>query len=131
MIGRAINARLKADTAVNAIVAGRIYPHMAAGVYPAVVYSEDTAEYPRHYTGSDGFTRTTVEVGCLARSYGAAIDLANAVRASLDGKAGTWGGVTVQGCFVQDETDDIIRDPAVAENKFYLRQQSYLVIYRQ
>jgi hypothetical protein len=131
MIGKAIHARLTSDPAVSAIIAGRVFPHMATGTYPAVVYAEDTAEYPRHYTGSDGYTRTTAEIGCLARSYGAAIDLAAAVRAALDNKAGTWGGIDVQGCFLQDETDDIIRDPNVAENRYYLRQQSYLVVYRQ
>lgn len=134
MIGKAIHWKLTNDPAVSEVIGGRVYPQIIPQrkpgdpeQYPAVLYSLDTSEPGYTYSGRADLTSTTVDVGSIASTYGAAVDLSAKVAAALDGK-GNWGGVEVEGVFLQDETDDLFK--AGPDVSYYLRQQSYLILHR-
>lgn len=128
-IGKAIFAQLAATPAVNNIVAGRIYAAIApevGKVYPQIVYGGDASERERDYAGDDALTSQSVRIEILVTSnYADADTLANAVRAALDDQTGTWGGIVVQGAFLEDqsETTEANDDDGEASVVYVFEQQ--------
>ena len=129
IIGKAIYAALSGNSAVNAIVSGRIYPAIGPEVgkdFPEIVYGGDAEAQEQEYAGPDALTSQSVRIECHALTYAAADALANAVRVVLDGQSGTWGGIVVQGAFLDDASEATeANDDAGQESVIYVFEQQY------
>lgn len=139
--GKAINARLRgqadaapdaAGAAVNAAVAGRIRPLRADGAdgFPRVLYHVAGTERDKTYAGGSGMVSRQLTVYVEAMKYGDAEQVANLVRAALDDKQGTWGGVEVLGVFLEDESEDEDTDEEAGVT-VHTREQTYLIWTRE
>ncbi len=86
-----LKAHLVADGAVNADVAGRIYPLKLPQepTYPAITYEVVGDTRHRDLSGPGDRERPHFRVHCWAATYAAALDLAADVRTALDGFKGT------------------------------------------
>jgi hypothetical protein len=90
VIEQVIQARLSTSAPVAAIVGTRIHFAQRPQRYPlpAIVIQRGSAQRPHHFKGAAGTVRGFVRVTCLASTYLAARELADAVRNRLDGFAG-------------------------------------------
>jgi hypothetical protein len=127
----AIYAKLSGDSGVTAITT-RIRPLQSdqADAVPRVVYDAPDGERPRHYRGSTGQTKATVTIAAIAATYAGSIALAKAVRDCLDNGRGTWGGVTVQGCFFNTDSMSDSRESAGdtgPDNPAYIREAAFTI----
>lgn len=107
----ALKAKLDAASAVNAIVAGRIYPLQAAQTetLPLIVYDLDTEH--EHILENSYRNNGTLTADCYAANYDDALALAYAVRSALNVYAETWGGgsgVVVHHCTIRRTTASAI-----------------------
>lgn len=115
----AIFAKLSATSAVTALVGTNIEPQVAkqTDTYPCVTFTEEGIEYAGQHSGSAGIATSKLSIDCEAATYTQAVAVASAVRAALNFQKGTWGGVVVQGSFVDDESEDY--EFIDNENTFY------------
>ena len=97
---------LKADEAVKALVADRVYPVMAPEDVdaPYIVYRRMGTARAETMAGA-GTPDPRFRLKCWANDYEQAIQLADAVRARMDGKPGDWGDIHVQRVKLEDESD--------------------------
>lgn len=99
-----------ASTAVNQYTGTRIHyaqvPQSSA--YPHIWYriTSDTEE--RTMDGAGGLHEAYFDIECAATTPGAAQTLADAIKARLDGYAGTMGGASAKAVFLRDKDDDYI-----------------------
>jgi hypothetical protein len=82
-----IDARLRATTAVTALVGSRIYPSRLPYVapMPAITYQLISAVRMQGLRGPTGLADPRVQVNCWADTYTGAKVLAREVRRALDG----------------------------------------------
>jgi hypothetical protein len=114
----ALVAFLKADSATNALIAGRIYPSampqqkVSSKSVPCIVYHristprEMAHDGPRGGGSLAGCAQPRFQLDLYALESAKASQLAEAVRLALDGFSGSMGGsggVEVQAVFVEDE----------------------------
>jgi hypothetical protein len=93
-----------------ALLATRVYPLGNVPDPPTLPYVEyDVADsdFPRTYTGDSNQGNVLIDVACVGETYAAAVELARAVRNDLDNQRGTWGGVVVQGAFVDGTGEQV------------------------
>ncbi len=115
-----------ADSAVATLIANRMYPVVApaedqGGTAPYIVYRRlGTARLGT--MGGPGSAKVRFRLTCWAVTYDGATALADAVRARLDGQSGAWGGLTVQHCTVEDESDAFEPSPELLDRQFLGRQ---------
>lgn len=106
MTGKAIYAILSTAVPVTGIVSTRIYPDMATqdATYPFVVYTITGILPSNTKDHASQMDEVTASVICYADSYNSVQDLAEKVRAALDGKTrGTYGGVSLQSIRITDQ----------------------------
>ena len=103
MIEADLVARLKASSAVTAIAGQRIYPAPAPEVatLPCVTWQQITDRPTRVAQGVTNFRQTRFQINAWSESALVAINLAAAVRASID----TWYSSVVQVAMTDDVTD--------------------------
>lgn len=103
----ALRTRLAADATVAALVAARIYRNLAPQGAAAPYLVGQMISAPRVATldGPTGLVTARVQWGAWATTPAAAEAAIDAVRASLDGFAGTIAGTVVQGCTAADQFD--------------------------
>lgn len=112
MIGKAIHALLTADSDVTDIVGSgdnaRIFPvAIAQGeVKPAIVYRTVRKDPFDTKSGVSDTDRDEVEIIAVSEKYGDVDDLSEKIRAAVDGKRGTYGGVPVNETYFIDWEDD-------------------------
>jgi hypothetical protein len=110
--GKAIYGRLSGVAGVTALVGSgtncRIYPGLAPleAAAPYVVYMQMACTPEVTHDGYSGLADVTVQVTCVDDNADDAADLAEQIRIALHCQSGTWGGVTVQTCFLQSELQD-------------------------
>lgn len=137
-LGKALIFKLTTDPAVTAICKTRIQPQQAVQLtaYPQVVYSSETNDIDRSFSGRSGVCKDRVKLACMGRSDADAIRLAKAVFNSLDdadsrsSPGGTWDGTVVQGCFHKDEsasTQSI--GEAGQETTIYVRELEFDIVW--
>lgn len=109
--GLAVVAMLESSKRVTDIVGSQIFP-----VYidrevtaPYIVYRRSSLESEQVKTGRPADC-AMIDIWCYAPTYGAGIEMAEAVREALDGRAGTAGGIRVRRCLLTDASEDAI-DP--------------------
>jgi hypothetical protein len=127
MIERALASFLQADTSLQLIATGGVYPQQApqgAG-YPRVEMTRVDTARGHHMQGPDGLPAARVQVDCWAREYRQAKYLAQAVRRAqggdpdgprLDGYRGTMGDFRVAACLCVDERDSFEEPQSGGEN---------------
>jgi hypothetical protein len=132
----ALFAQLSNDGAVGDLVgssnAARIFPKISpqalAGSYPQIVYEITDSDQARHYTGSGGLYSFNGTLFCIADSYAGVIALADAMRAALDNRNGTWGGVAVQGCFIDEGNEGVEETGDQGEQRIlYVKELRFLL----
>ena len=110
VIEEALYAFLAATAGVTALVSTRIYPQVIPqdAVLPAIAYQRISGPRVHSQSGASGLAYPRFQFTCQAATYSAARQVANAVRAALDGYRGTMGGaggVSVGAAFVANEID--------------------------
>ena len=108
-VGAAIYELLKNDSAVNALVSGRIFPELAVegDAAPYIVYSI-VSNTPVDTKDSAPVDEAALEIFSVASTYAVANDLADKVRAALDRKSQiVVGTVTVQSIHYTNEVVEV------------------------
>jgi hypothetical protein len=107
----ALRSYVLADVAIAAAVGVRMYPRRLpqGPTLPALVYQRVDTRRLHDFDGPDGLPRARVQIAAWASNVAGAWELANAVRARLDGYRGAWGDVTIGSCLCVGERD--IDDP--------------------
>lgn len=90
-----------------AYLGGRVYPkHLPENTpYPAIAYHRISTPREHSHDGPSGLAHPRFQFDLYARTYAGISELAEGVRASLDGYKGLLGGVDVQGVFLEDDDD--------------------------
>jgi hypothetical protein len=126
-VGLAIHPLLTGDSAVNALVSGRVYPELApeGASMPYLVYSV-VSNSPSDAKDGTPVDEAQVELFSVAATYGAANDLADKVRAALDRQSTTVsvaeGNITVQSIHYTNEVTEVS-----ADRKTYVSIQDYTI----
>jgi hypothetical protein len=97
-------ARLKVNPA---IAGGRIFPRLPQNpTFPLVRYQLINVSRTNDITGANvGPSQFTVQIDCMARSYGDSKTLAESVFDRLNGYNGTWGADICRFCTIDTEND--------------------------
>lgn len=108
-VGKAIYNILTNDATVNGIVGTNIYPEIAPPNIdvPYIVYSVLSNSPSDSKEDGGAVDVSNIEVYNFQSTYNNAIDLGVAVRAALDRKNGTYGGVKLQSIQYANEQMDV------------------------
>jgi hypothetical protein len=114
----AIRSLLVADSPVNTLVSGRVYPYMKqqGAEFPSLIYTLDSTQPQQGIGGHLDLTRTQLTVFSVATSYTVAKDLAAKVRTALNGYSGTEESVVIKS-LVHDNDTASIEDSQVAGDR--------------
>ena len=106
MIGKAITNILTSDAALTVLVGNKIYPIVIAldTALPAVVYAVDSIE-PVYTKDGWAYDTCTFKVTSYAKDYAGVQDVAEAVRAALELKSGTFAGSTVSKIYMTGQEE--------------------------
>lgn len=101
---------LLAAPAVAMLVGRKVYAVMApqSATYPFIVYRRTSIDREQTFSAPMGVPRVSVEYQVFAGSYEAAREVADAVRAALDGYGGSALGCTVSQTSLEAEADDFV-----------------------
>lgn len=132
-----LRAYLLADGSISTMVGGtRVYPvRLPQGVIePSIVYQRISALGDHHMQGASGLTRPRMQISCWAQTADLATQLANLVKARIDGYRGSmlWGenspaeAIVVQGIFFDSERD--LYDEAL---KLHALSRDYLIWFEE
>lgn len=104
-IATILKAALAADTAINALVSGRIYPVQLpqSVTYPAISYQRISS------TGTNGNTamrESRYQISCWAETYLGGLTLAAAVKALAEGYTNTASTPGIKMTQIVNELDD-------------------------
>ncbi len=109
IVGKAIYNILSNTTAVTDIVSTKIYPEIAPQneSQPYIVYSVVSNNPTDTKEDNGNVDEASIEVYCFNTKYTTAIDLGVAVRAALERRNGTFGGVKIQSINYTNEQMDV------------------------
>ena len=133
-IGAAVAGQLQATDAVTRIIANRLYPEnvrIADKVYPLCVYHVENDSSLMANDGPTGLKSANIIIAALDVTYRGAGMVADVIEDALDGARGVWSGVTIQGCFLEDDgaRDDVVTDSSTQEILYYSKELTFLVWY--
>jgi len=130
-IEKAIRSVLVADTDVNDLVSGRIYPYMRqqGQDFPAIVYTLDSTEPAHGLGGSLSLTRASLAVEQWADVYSDAKELANKVKDALDGYTGTSEGVVIKSCYHDNDSGNVDISPIGMDRGMSSIDSEYVIWY--
>jgi hypothetical protein len=110
--GKAIYGKLTTTPEVTAILADAggvpgVFPSKAVqfSAFPLIAYGITQGTNDVAFDASQGLSSHNMTVACVGETYDSAEALGDAAVAALNGGSGTWGGQTVQGCFVESVAD--------------------------
>lgn len=103
-------ARMNAAPALTALVASRIHANVRpqGGERPAVILRVISDVTDHAMSGPTNYRQTRVQAECYAATYASAQAVRTAMRAALDGWAGTQGSTQFHGIFAEGERDDFL-----------------------
>ena len=109
IVGKAIYNILTTDDDVSDIVVQKVYPEIAPQNIPQpyIVYSVVSNSPTDTKEDNGNVDEASIEVYCFDTTYAKAIDLGVAVRAALERKNGTFGGVAIQSINYLNEQMDV------------------------
>jgi len=110
LIEQALHDALLADATVTGLVGERVYYGKAKQdtVSPYIVITKQSAPRMHSHDGASGLVNARFTFEIYAVSYLSVKTIAAAIQSVLQGYSGTMGGaggVYVNGCFYEDETD--------------------------
>lgn len=79
-------------------------------VLPYILYRRAAFEQNPVRTGYPGADTVVIEVVCYTEKYAEGVELAEAVRAALDGQQGEKDGVVMRSCMLSDSEEDYEND---------------------
>ena len=112
-IEKAIRSLLVANSGVNDLVSGRVYPYMRqqGQNFPAIVYSLDSADPEHGLGGALSLTRATLSIENWSETYSGAKVLAEKVKNALDGYVGTSETVAIKSCYHYNDSGNVDISP--------------------
>lgn len=134
MISVSIKTQLAGNSGVRALVAARVYPdwaRMQDKIYPLIVYEISGVQVLRGMDGPIGLESAVVTIAAVGKTYDEAVKVSDAVQDALDCQLGTWAGVVVQGCFLQDDgiTDEVFTATNTEQITAYIRKLTFDITY--
>lgn len=119
---------LVTDTAVNALISGRIYPLRYTGPakiqFPLIVWRRARVLRSLGMSGRPGGEpQVTIELHHYGQTYESVRDLADKARRVLDGFGGTFDNTTVRQVSLEDEADDLVEVEGAEDSLYVVRQQ--------
>ena len=129
---KVIADRLQADAAVTAIIAGRVYPVIApaSASLPFATWRRQAVQREQTLSGPAGMPTVTLAVDLYAETYEAVRELADTVRASLDGWGGAVGNyITVRLVSLLNEADGFIQLAGGDLPPVYSVTQTYQILW--
>ncbi len=103
--GSIIRDMLLKDTEVKKRT-NKVFPVATdTAVLPYILYRRAALEQNPAKTGYPGSDTVVIEVVCYTEKYADGIELAEAVRAALDGKQGEKDGVVMRSCMLSDSEE--------------------------
>jgi Protein of unknown function (DUF3168) len=117
------------------LVGTRVYPlrlpqATPAPVLPAIRYQRiDTvrAPYREMATGRSEYVRPRFQIDCFATTPAGAQQVADAVRAQIDGFRGTSAGMAIGGIALEDEAADLEEGVGVGGAPIYRHRLDFLI----
>jgi hypothetical protein len=106
-------AYLKADTAINTMTGGRVFPNIVpqGSAFPAISYNQVSAIRLRNVPdGPTGRAMPRISINSWAAKYLDVKNLSDAVRLRLDGFKGTMGTTNVGRITLDNEFDDFAEE---------------------
>jgi hypothetical protein len=134
MIGPAVFAKLSSLdlNLANPDGTQRIYPSYQTMIdkdYPAIVYMLENYQPDTTLDGATGTATIDLKLTAIALDYDDAAALATTVANALDGTLGTWGTVTVQGCFVTEVSESSFVDTDMQSILYYVHDLTLQVCF--
>ena len=84
----------------------KVFPVVTdTAVLPYILYRRAAMEQNQTKAGYPGADTVVIEVVCYTEKYADGIELAEAVRAALDGKQGEKDGVVMRSCMLSDSEE--------------------------
>lgn len=120
--GAFIREILSEDNGVKAITT-RIFPiSVDEATLPYISYRRIRMQQQPSKFGLPGADTVEVEVNCFTQTYAESVELAEAVRAALDGKQYSLGsGLIMRSCYLSDGSEDWQDDAFVQQLVFTIR----------
>lgn len=129
-----LRSALVGNAAVNALIAGRIYPLRYVGpqpvAFPLIVWRRAGIIREQTLAAPMGVPRLTVEYYHYGLTYESVRDLADKARQVLDGYGATVDNVTIRQVALVDEVDDLVEQEG-AETSIYSVRQSYEIWWQE
>lgn len=109
----AIVARLKATTALTALIGTRIYPdEIPQGkLHPAVFYMTVSDTKDHFLTGMSNLESPNIQITTYADTKDGAADVAEAIKTAINGYQGTLSGITIQCIKLINELPSMYKSP--------------------
>lgn len=128
-----LRSALLMNTTVAALVAERVHPVMAPGkpTLPFIVYRRVGIQRSQALGGPMGLPRLTLEFNIYGATYDSARQVADAVRACLDGYGGSLENTTVEQTSLESESDDFVSLAGAELPAVYAVTQNYDVWYQE
>ena len=122
--GKAIYSILTSNSAVNAIVSGRVYPQIAAqgAAFPFAVYVLQNTDPSDTKSGVSTLDEVRYDIVVASETYAQASDLTEKIRTALDRYSGTVSGVVIDS--IQFIDLDVDNDPAT---ETYVTSSEYII----
>jgi hypothetical protein len=127
-IDAALRTRLTAHAGTQALVSSRVwYDHLPPKpILPAATVGQISGVRPKTMGSDTDVVQGRVQVDSCASSRAGAVALAEQVKGALKRFRGTSGGVTINACFLEDET------PAFLDaDNIWTIQHDYMVTWRE
>ena len=122
--GKAIYSILTADSDVNAIVSGRVYPQIAAqgAAFPFAVYVLQNTDPSDTKSGVSTLDEVRYDIVVASETYAKASDLTEKIRTALDRYSGTVSEVVIDS--IQFIDLDVDNDP---DTETYVTSSEYII----
>lgn len=121
-IGEAITSLLTSNVNLKAKVNDRIFPIASKlnTTFPFVVYHRDSIEpqYTKDYYTSELITES---IAIASDKYASAVEIADLVRDSLEGKKGTYAGITIKSIRLEGADEEYIEDTYIQNLTFKIK----------
>lgn len=120
--GAFIREILSEDNGVK-VITTRIFPiSVDEATLPYISYRRIRMQQQPNKFGLPGADTVEVEVNCFTQTYAESVELAEAVRAALDGKQHILdGGLVMRSCYLSDGSEDWQDDAFVQQMIFTIR----------
>jgi len=128
-----VRAALVASASVSTIVGSRIYPILApqTAALPLIIWRRSGIDRQHSLAGPIGTPTVSLEMQLLATTYEQARELADRVRAVLDGYGGTLNNTEVKHVYLDQEADDFVQLAGGDLPPVYQVTQTYQIIWQE